>query len=64
MSAMEPSTAGRPPASESVHTDSTETKAYGDRHFKPVVAPGLGGRPLLPEWLRKHFRRTDTPAAR
>jgi hypothetical protein len=60
MSAMEPSTASRPPASESVHTDSAETKAYGDRHFKPVVAPGLGGRPLLPEWLRKRFRRKDT----
>jgi hypothetical protein len=64
MSAMEPSTVSQPPASESVRTDSTVTKAYGDRHFKPVVAPGLGGRPLLPESVRKFFRRKDAPAAR
>jgi hypothetical protein len=60
MSAMEPSTTGQPPASESVLTNSTETKAYGDRHFKPVVTPGLGGRPLLPDWVHKLFRRKDT----
>ena len=58
MSAVEPPTASQPPASESVRTDSTETKAYGDRHFKPVVTPGLGGRPLLPESVRKLLRLT------
>jgi len=57
MSAMEPSTAGRPPASEATRADTTETKAYGNRHFKPVVTPGLGGRPFLPAWLRNRVRK-------
>jgi hypothetical protein len=57
MSAMEPSTTSQPPASEPVAPDTTETKAYGDRHFKPVVTPGLGGRPLLPEWLRNRLSK-------
>jgi hypothetical protein len=65
MSAMEPSTAGRP-ASESA--DATETggieKAYGDRYFKPVVTPGLFKGPIFPVWLPKRFRRNATPAAR
>jgi hypothetical protein len=61
---MEPSTVSQPLATESVRTDSAERKAYGDRHFKQVVTPGLGGRPLVPQWLRKHFRRKDTLATR
>jgi hypothetical protein len=59
---MEPSTASQPPASELPRADATETsrteKAYGDRHFKPMKVPGLVGTgPILPEWLRKPFRR-------
>ena len=69
MSAMEPSTASQPPASRPPHTDATETgrteKAHGDRHFESTKLPSLGGTgPILPEWLRKRFRRKDTPAAR
>lgn len=69
MSAMEPTTASQPAASEPVRTDPGETffktpNAPPGRHFKQVVTPGLGGRPILPIWLRKLFRRTDTPAAR
>jgi hypothetical protein len=60
---MEPSSVSQPPASEAVRTDATETMAYGDRHFKPVVSPGLGGRPLLPasvsKLFHKLFRRKD-----
>ena len=60
MSAMEPSTASRPPATETGRTE----KAYGNRHFKPTKLPSLGGTgPILPEWLRKPFRRKSTPAA-
>jgi hypothetical protein len=63
MSAMEPTPTSPPPASEPA--TATETKAHGNRHFRQVITPGLGGtRPLLPEWLRKRFRRKDTPASR
>jgi len=68
MSAMEPSTASKPPTSEPARTDTTETggveKAYGDRYFKPVVTPGIFKGPILPVWLSKFFRRKDTPATR
>jgi hypothetical protein len=64
MSAMESSTASQPSASEPVPTDVTETKAYGDRYFKPVVTPGIFKGPIIPVWLSKRFRRTDTHASR
>jgi hypothetical protein len=61
MNAMEHST-----VSQTEATDITETKkikANGDYHFEPTTVPGLVGTgPILPEWLRKHFRRKDTPA--
>jgi hypothetical protein len=61
MSVMQPTTAGQPPAPESTRADNktggTE-KAYGGHHFKPMIVPGLVGTgPILPEWLRKPFRR-------
>jgi hypothetical protein len=42
-------------------TGKTE-KAYGDRHFKPVITPGLLKSPILPVWLSKRFRRKSTAA--
>ena len=67
MSAMKPSTTSRHVAPEP--TDTTETakpeKAHGDRHFEQMKIPSLGGTgPILPEWLRKRFRRKDTSAVR
>ncbi len=61
MSAMEPSAANQPPASEPARTDATATgsteKPYGDRYFKPVITPGLAKGPLLPEWLSSRLSR-------
>jgi hypothetical protein len=61
MSSMKPSTVGRPPSSEPTHADAVgndrPAKAYGDRHFKPVITPGLFKGPILPVWLSKFFRR-------
>jgi hypothetical protein len=69
MSPMEPSTTSQSVASEPMRASTTEAgkakKAYGDRNFKPMTLPSLGGSgPILPAWLRRLFRRTDTPAAR
>jgi hypothetical protein len=65
MSAMDPSTASQTPASVPRRTNSTETgRTQGNRHFESTKLPSLGGTgPILPEWLRKLFRRKDTPAA-
>ena len=66
MNAMEPATVSQPGVPEVVSEDATRTskteKAYGDRHFKPVITPGLLKSPILPVWLSKHFRRKETPA--
>lgn len=66
MNAMEPTTVSQPGAPEVVSEDATGTskteKAYGDRHFKPVITPGLLKSPILPIWLSKRFRRKGTPA--
>jgi hypothetical protein len=66
MRPMEPSTPSQPAALEPTRTDTTKTggieKAYGDRHFKPVVTPGIFKGPILPVWLSKRFRRKSTPA--
>ncbi len=69
MRGMEHSTASQPSIPEPPRADDTETgrteKAYGDRNFRPMTLPSLGGSgPILPEWLRKRFRHTDTPATR
>jgi hypothetical protein len=44
------------------------TQADADTHerdpqIRSLTMPGLAKGPILPEWLRKLFRRTDTPAA-
>jgi hypothetical protein len=58
---MEPTTVRQPGVSEVAGEDETGTgkteKAYGDRHFKPVITPGLLKSPIIPVWLSKRFRR-------
>ena len=68
MSAMEhPTTPDQPAA-----TDPRQTQAAGtdtgeqtrDRpHFESLTLPDLMSVPLFVAWLRKPFRRKDTPAA-
>lgn len=63
MSPMEPSTTGWSPVSEPQSTDVDETffktpNAPPGFHFEQLTVPGLFGTgSLLPEWLRKLFRR-------
>jgi hypothetical protein len=57
---MEHSTVGQPSASDPRRTDSTPDTL----HIGHTKLPSLGGTgPILPEWLRKLFRRKDTHAA-
>ena len=63
---MEPSTASQPPASEPERTDTIASgteEPYGDRDHKSVIVKGRLKSPILPVWVSKHFRRTDTPAS-
>lgn len=68
MNAMEHPTASQPavPGSERTNASTAkEVKAHDDLHFRSETLPSLGGTgPILPEWLRKRFRRKRTPAAR
>jgi hypothetical protein len=66
MRGMEHSAVGKPPASAPQRTDATETGTPpGTLHIEHEKLPSLGGTgPILPEWLRRLFRRTDTPASR
>ena len=74
MSAMEPPTTGQPSGGRdpipAPSTDADETffktpNAPPGFHFEQETVPGLMGTgPILPEWLRKRFRRKDAPAAR
>jgi hypothetical protein len=61
MSTMEPSPTSQLGTPELALTNTVENdrpaKAYGDRHFKPVITPGLFKGPILPLWLSKRFRR-------
>jgi len=54
-----PSAAGTP----SPQTDTATDERYIP-HFRSLTMPGLAKGPILPTWLRKLFRRTDTPASR
>ena len=67
---MEHSTTGRPTgtAPEDTSTGTTDrgpgTPHY-TRHFQSLILPGLvSADALVPAWLRRLFRRTDTPASR
>jgi hypothetical protein len=68
MSEMEHPVASQSAVSESGHTSTgtaKEIKAHGDRNFASETLPSLGGTgPILPEWLRKRFRRKHTSATR
>ena len=62
---MAHSAVSHPPVSKPQRTDATETaKAHGNRNFEQMILPGLGSGPILPEWVRKRFRRKDTAASR
>jgi len=69
MRPMEHSTTSRPTgtAPEDTSTGTTDrgpgTPHY-TRHFQSLILPGLAKGPILPEWLRRLFRRKATPAAR
>lgn len=68
MSAMEHSTTDRPPGTtpgdRSAAATDTAERTPGARHFQSLILPGLAKGPILPAWLRRPFRRTDTPASR
>jgi hypothetical protein len=72
MSAMEPTTTGRPAVIESRPKDDTSRQAdqrdLESLNFEQLIVPGLGSGPILPEsvskFFRKLFRRKDTPATR
>jgi hypothetical protein len=49
--------------SRGLQTDAATDERYVP-HFRSLTMPGLAKGPILPEWLRKLFRRTETPAAR
>ncbi len=64
---------GDSPASEAPAHGDTHTvnpKAGADRdepyihHYRSVITPGLMSVPPMPAWLRRLFRRKDTPARR
>jgi hypothetical protein len=68
MSAMEHSTTDPPPGTTPGDTSRSATdtaeRAPGTRHFQSLILPGLAKGPILPEWVRRPFRHTDTPASR
>ncbi len=46
-------------------TDRGPGTPHYTRHFRSLTLPGLVSTDaLVPAWLRRRFRRTDTPAAR
>ena len=65
MNAVERPTSSQPAVAEPQRTNAstaTKVKAHGDRNFPSETLPSLGGTgPILPEWLRKRFRRKHTP---
>ena len=69
MSYMERSTTDRPPGSYPRRVDATEIRKAertpGTRNFESLILPGLfSASALVPGWLRRRFRRTDTHAVR
>jgi hypothetical protein len=71
MRLMKHSTTDRLPPSTTPGDTSTGTIDRGPgtphytRHFRSLILPGLvSADALVPEWLRKRFRRTDTRASR
>jgi hypothetical protein len=66
MSYMEPSTARHRPVSVSAQKQATNVDMNERElpHFESLTLPGLFKGPILPEWMRKPFRRKNTPAPR
>jgi hypothetical protein len=68
MNTMEPSTTPQPdviePRSEDGAARQADERDLESLNFEQLIVPGLGSGPILPEWLTKRFRRTDTPATR
>jgi hypothetical protein len=67
MSGMEPTSTNRPTMDYPRTPDGKYKYTTWDGrplHFKSVITPGVASGPILPEWLRKRFRRTDTHASR
>jgi len=61
---MEPSTAGQPPVTGPRRADADASVQDRPPQIRSLITPGVASSPVLPEWLRKRFRRKDTPAAR
>jgi hypothetical protein len=67
---MEHSTASQPPSADRSKIGQHRTQADADtdkpyiHHYRSVITPGLMSVPPMPAWLRKLFRRKDTPATR
>ena len=62
-------TTSQPPtAGQSEIGQRTQVEADTDErdipHFGSVITPGVASGPILPEWLRKRFRRKDAPTTR
>jgi hypothetical protein len=60
MRAMEHTTASQPPVAQAA----TDTGKQDRPQIRSLITPGLAKGPLVPEWLRKFFRRKDTPSSR
>jgi hypothetical protein len=60
MRAMERTTASQPPVAQAA----TDTGEQDRPQIRSLITPGLMSVPPMPAWLRKLFRRKDTPAAR
>jgi len=65
MKHMEHTLTGRSPAPDPRPTratgDDTDKQTRDRPHFESLRVPGLISVPLFTAWLRKPFRRTDTP---
>ena len=69
MRPMEHSTTDRPPGSYPRRTgtakNGTVERTPGTLNFEPLITPGLfSASALVPSWLRRLFRRTDTHVSR
>jgi hypothetical protein len=66
MRPMEHTTTSQPPAADPrlPQAAGDDTNEQDRPQIRSLTMPGLAKGPLLPEWLRRPFRRTDTPASR
>jgi hypothetical protein len=66
MRPIKPSTASQPAAADPRLTQANADTDERDRppEIRSLITPGVASGPILPEWLRKRFRRKETPAAR